>query len=104
MIKKFVPHRQNREKKFKTKVSPDHLALDQVLKGRTHLLGLISSTDFLLLSLCSCPLFSYWAVIWLIRHKIKIYAVSCHGSRGAAMATNDFRKLPDSIRAILLGG
>lgn len=71
LIKKFVPHRQNREKKFKTKVSPDHLALDPVLKGRTHLVVLISSTDFLLLSLISCPLFSYWAAIWLIRHKIK---------------------------------
>jgi len=89
---------------FKIKVSPDHLALDPVLKGRTHLFILISSTNFLWLSLCSSPLASYWAMIWLVRHKIKIYSVSCHGSKRAAMVTNDFRILPDSIQVFLLDG
>lgn len=101
---KSLCHIDRTEKKFKAKASLDHLALDPVLKGRTHLFVLISSTDFLLLSLLSCPLFSNWAMIWLIRHKIKIYPVSCHGSKWAAMATNDFRKLPDSIWAFLLDG
>lgn len=69
------------EKKLSTNASLDHLALDLMLKGRTHFFVLISSTDFLLLSLLSCPLFSYWAMIWLLGHKIKIYPVSCHGSK-----------------------
>lgn len=85
------------------KLSSDHFALGPALKGRA-LLILISSTSFLLLPLLSSSPASHWAASWLVRCKIKTRPVSCHGSKRATMATNDFRTHPESTGASSLDG
>lgn len=56
-------HLDRTRKKFKSKVGPDHLALDPVLKGRIHLLVRISSVGFLLLSLLSFPIGPWFGLL-----------------------------------------
>lgn len=74
VIKKLLSHRCNSEKKLQPEAREMTFTL-------INLVVLKSWPDSLLLPLLSCSLPSYWATIWLVRHKIKIHSVCRHGNK-----------------------